>query len=80
MFVRLIPAEPVAAARILPLHHPRRFAAIARTVSAGIRVSCFVSVRHHFHSHSHSLRMIAPETFSHLEDIKKRAGHLWRFL
>jgi len=25
-------------------------------------------------------RMIAPETFSHLEDIKKRAGHLWRFL
>ena len=26
------------------------------------------------------LRMIAPETFSHLEEIKKRAGHLWRFL
>jgi hypothetical protein len=25
-------------------------------------------------------RMIAPETFSHLEEIKKRAGHLWRFL
>ncbi|MGA2445980.1 MAG: peptide chain release factor 2 [Opitutaceae bacterium] len=24
--------------------------------------------------------MIAPETFSRLEDIKKRAGHLWRFL
>jgi hypothetical protein len=24
--------------------------------------------------------MITPETFSHLEDIKKRAGHLWRFL
>ncbi|MBX7122055.1 MAG: peptide chain release factor 2 [Opitutaceae bacterium] len=24
--------------------------------------------------------MIAPETFSHIEDIKKRAGHLWRFL
>ncbi|HWL16595.1 MAG TPA: peptide chain release factor 2 [Opitutus sp.] len=24
--------------------------------------------------------MIAPETFSHIENIKKRAGHLWRFL
>ncbi|MEO7414933.1 MAG: peptide chain release factor 2 [Opitutaceae bacterium] len=24
--------------------------------------------------------MIAPETFNHIEDIKKRAGHLWRFL
>jgi len=24
--------------------------------------------------------MIAPETFSHLELIKKRAGYLWRFL
>ncbi|MFZ5494045.1 MAG: peptide chain release factor 2 [Verrucomicrobiota bacterium] len=24
--------------------------------------------------------MIAPETFSHLENIKKRAGYLWRFL
>jgi peptide chain release factor 2 len=24
--------------------------------------------------------MIAPETFSHIEHIKKRAGHLWRFL
>ncbi|MDD2765834.1 MAG: peptide chain release factor 2 [Opitutaceae bacterium] len=24
--------------------------------------------------------MIAPETISHLEDLKKRAGHLWRFL
>jgi len=22
----------------------------------------------------------APETFSHIENIKKRAGHLWRFL
>jgi peptide chain release factor 2 len=25
-------------------------------------------------------RMIAPETFNHIENIKKRAGHLWRFL
>jgi hypothetical protein len=24
--------------------------------------------------------MISPETFSHLENIKKRAGYLWRFL
>ncbi|MCW5549202.1 MAG: peptide chain release factor 2 [Opitutaceae bacterium] len=24
--------------------------------------------------------MIAPETFDHIENIKKRAGHLWRFL
>ena len=24
--------------------------------------------------------MILPETFSHIENIKKRAGHLWRFL
>ncbi|MFN5559327.1 MAG: peptide chain release factor 2 [Opitutaceae bacterium] len=24
--------------------------------------------------------MLAPETFSHIENIKKRAGHLWRFL
>ncbi|HEY0969180.1 MAG TPA: peptide chain release factor 2 [Opitutaceae bacterium] len=24
--------------------------------------------------------MIAPETFNHIEHIKKRAGHLWRFL
>jgi hypothetical protein len=24
--------------------------------------------------------MIAPETFSHLENLKKRAGYLWRFL
>lgn len=24
--------------------------------------------------------MITPETFSHLENIKKRAGYLWRFL
>jgi len=24
--------------------------------------------------------MIPPETFSHIENIKKRAGHLWRFL
>ena len=24
--------------------------------------------------------MIAPETFSHIDNIKKRAGHLWRFL
>ncbi|HWA87363.1 MAG TPA: peptide chain release factor 2 [Opitutus sp.] len=24
--------------------------------------------------------MIVPETFSHIENIKKRAGHLWRFL
>src|SRR5690606_30104319 len=24
--------------------------------------------------------MIAPETFNHIENIKKRAGHLWRFL
>jgi hypothetical protein len=34
----------------------------------------------------HSLRsltvpfMIAPETLNHIENIKKRAGHLWRFL
>jgi len=27
-----------------------------------------------------NLTMIAPETFSHIEYIKKRAGHLWRFL
>ncbi len=26
------------------------------------------------------LLMIAPETFSQLENIKKRAGYLWRFL
>jgi hypothetical protein len=26
------------------------------------------------------ISMIAPETFSHIENIKKRAGHLWRFL
>jgi hypothetical protein len=25
-------------------------------------------------------RMISPETFNHIENIKKRAGHLWRFL
>ena len=24
--------------------------------------------------------MIAPETFNHIENIKRRAGHLWRFL
>jgi len=24
--------------------------------------------------------MISPETFSHIDNIKKRAGHLWRFL
>ncbi|MDX2187385.1 MAG: peptide chain release factor 2 [Opitutaceae bacterium] len=24
--------------------------------------------------------MISPETFSHIENIRKRAGHLWRFL
>jgi len=24
--------------------------------------------------------MIAPETFSHIDNITKRAGHLWRFL
>jgi hypothetical protein len=24
--------------------------------------------------------MLAPETFSHIENIQKRAGHLWRFL
>jgi hypothetical protein len=24
--------------------------------------------------------MIAPETFNHIENITKRAGHLWRFL
>jgi hypothetical protein len=24
--------------------------------------------------------MIAPETFDHIDHIKKRAGHLWRFL
>ncbi|MGD1029866.1 MAG: peptide chain release factor 2 [Opitutaceae bacterium] len=24
--------------------------------------------------------MIAPETFNHIDNIKKRAGHLWRFL
>ncbi|WP_199226801.1 peptide chain release factor 2 [Opitutus sp. ER46] len=24
--------------------------------------------------------MLSPETFSHIENIKKRAGHLWRFL
>ena len=24
--------------------------------------------------------MIAPETFSHIDNIKKRAGYLWRFL
>jgi len=28
----------------------------------------------------HGSDMIAPETFSHLELIKKRAGYLWRFL
>jgi hypothetical protein len=27
-----------------------------------------------------STLMIAPETFDHIENIKKRAGHLWRFL
>jgi hypothetical protein len=27
-----------------------------------------------------SKTMIAPETFNHIENIKKRAGHLWRFL
>jgi hypothetical protein len=27
-----------------------------------------------------TLFMIAPETFNHIENIKKRAGHLWRFL
>jgi hypothetical protein len=30
--------------------------------------------------HFPSITMIAPETFSHIENIKKRAGHLWRFL
>jgi hypothetical protein len=24
--------------------------------------------------------MISPETLNHIENIKKRAGHLWRFL
>jgi len=24
--------------------------------------------------------MIPPETLNHIESIKKRAGHLWRFL
>jgi len=24
--------------------------------------------------------MISPETLSHIDNIKKRAGHLWRFL
>jgi hypothetical protein len=24
--------------------------------------------------------MVSPETFNHIENIKKRAGHLWRFL
>jgi len=24
--------------------------------------------------------MISPETFSHIDNIKKLAGHLWRFL
>jgi len=24
--------------------------------------------------------MISPETINHIENIKKRAGHLWRFL
>jgi hypothetical protein len=28
----------------------------------------------------YTLSMIAPETFNHIENIKKRAGHLWRFL
>jgi hypothetical protein len=27
-----------------------------------------------------TFHMIAPETFNHIENIKKRAGHLWRFL
>jgi hypothetical protein len=27
-----------------------------------------------------SLAMIPPETLNHIESIKKRAGHLWRFL
>jgi hypothetical protein len=28
----------------------------------------------------HPFAMITPETLSRLDDIKKRAGHLWRFL
>jgi len=24
--------------------------------------------------------MISPETINHIENIKRRAGHLWRFL
>jgi len=31
-------------------------------------------------AHVLGVSMIAPETFSHIENIKKRAGHLWRFL
>jgi hypothetical protein len=27
-----------------------------------------------------AIPMISPETFSHIDNIKKRAGHLWRFL
>jgi hypothetical protein len=26
------------------------------------------------------ITMISPETFSHIDNIKRRAGHLWRFL
>jgi len=29
---------------------------------------------------SRRFAMIAPETFSHIDNITKRAGHLWRFL
>jgi hypothetical protein len=33
-----------------------------------------------FTFHGSPFSMIAPETFNHIENIKKRAGHLWRFL
>jgi hypothetical protein len=37
-------------------------------------------VRRCRHRGSLSLSMIAPETRSQIEEIKKRAGQLWRFL
>jgi hypothetical protein len=40
-----------------------------------------VSARHPARPPLHpTSTMISPETLNHIENIKKRAGHLWRFL
>ena len=56
------------------------FPAFSRLLPLRLLAPMRVLARHLSPVPRHFPPMIAPETFNHIENIKKRAGHLWRFL